>query len=512
MNQRFDDAVGLLAVAIRRPVSVVSVVLLVLFFGALSVFQLPVQLTPDIAAPTITVTTTWPGAAPVEVESEVIEPQEEVLKRVPGLTDMESTSTLGRGEITLEFQVGSDMDQALVRVSNQLGQVPNYPENVDEPVISTSNSAGPPLAVIIIRSNYPTVSPQPYRTWVDDVVVPEIERIPGVASIRVRGGLRSEVHIDVDTEALAARGITMSQVARSVTGELRDISAGDFDLGKRRMVVRSMLKPQQIDQLERVVIASSAEGVPVRLGDVARVEVGFGKPRDFAIADNDVAMALLPSREAGYNVLEVTEEIRRVVEELNETRFAPEGLKIEVVDDQVGYILGALNVVRGNLFVGGILAILVLLLFLRRMGAAFIISMAIPICVLGTAIGMAILGRSVNVVSLAGMTFAVGMVIDNSIVALENIDTWTKKVKDVRLAAWMGVKEVAGALVASTATTAAVFIPIIAWQGEVGEILRDLAYAIALSVGISLIVSLGGDPKPCRGDFAVEIHARTAAA
>ena len=495
MNQRFEDATGLLAVAIRRPVSVVSVVLLVLFFGVLSVFQLPVQLTPDIAAPTITVSTTWPGAAPVDVESEVIEPQEEVLKRVPGLTDMESTSQLGQGEITLEFQVGSDMDQALVRVSNQLGQVPNYPENVDEPVISTSNSAGPPLAVIIISSRYPTVSPQPYRTWVDDVVVPEIERIPGVASVRVRGGLRSEVHINVDVEALAARGITMSQVANSITGELRDISAGDFDLGKRRVVVRSMLKPQQVDQLERVIIASSDEGVPIRLGDVARVEVGFGKARDFAIAGGDVAIALLPSREAGYNVLEVTSEIRRVIEELNETRFAPEGLKIEVVDDQVGYILGAIDVVRGNLLVGGILAVLVLLFFLRRLGAAFIISMAIPICVLGTAIGMAMLGRSVNVVSLAGMTFAVGMVIDNSIVALENIDTWMKKVNDTRLAAWHGVREVAGALVASTATTAAVFIPIIVWQGEVGEILRDLAYAIALSVGISLIVSVAVIPS-----------------
>ncbi len=494
-DEKFEGRTGLLAAAIRRPVSVVSVVLLVLFFGIVSVLELPIQLTPDIARPTITVSTVWPGAAPVEVESEVVEPQEEVLKRVAGLTDMESTSRLGQGEITLEFQVGTDMDQALVRVSNQLGQVPNYPENVEEPTISTSNSAGPPLAVIIIRSNYPSVSPQPYRTWVDDTILPEIERIPGVAGVRVRGGVRSEVHVDVDVEALAARGIAMSQVARAVTGELRDISAGDFDIGKRRMVVRSMLKPDRAKDLERVVIASSSEGVPVHLGDVARIEVAAGKPRDFAIADDDEAIALLPSREAGYNVLEVTEEIRRVVAELNETRFAPEGLKIEVVDDQVGYIRGAIDVVRGNLLIGGVLAMLVLLLFLRRLGAAFIISLAIPICVLGTAIGMAILGRSVNVVSLAGMTFAIGMVIDNSIVALENIDTWSKRVDDARLAAWHGVREVAGALLASTATTAAVFIPIIAWQGEVGEILRDLAYAIALSVGISFVVSVAVIPS-----------------
>ncbi len=486
---RFDAARGILAQAISRPVSVISVMILVLFFGALSVLELPIQLTPDIARPTISVTTSWLGASPVEVESEVVEPQEEVLKRVAGLTSMESNSSLGRGEITLEFEVGTDMDQALVRVSNQLSQVPRYPQNVDEPVISTSNSAGPPLAVIIIRSQYPGVSPRGYRTWVDNEVIPELERIPGIASVRVRGGQKDELQIDIDIDALAARNISVSRVAQVVSGELADISAGDFDVGKRRLIVRNRLKPQQASELERVVIGTSPDGIPIRLAEVATVSVGKAKALDMAIANDKDAIALLPSREAGYNILEVTEQIRERVKTLNEERFAPEGLEIVVVDDQVDYIRGAIDVVGNNLMIGAILAIIVLLLFLRRVTGALVISLAIPVCVLGTAIGMAALGRSVNVVSLAGMTFAIGMVIDNSIVALENIDSWSKRTNSAREAAWNGIKEVAGALLASTATTAAVFLPIIFWQGEVGEILRDLAYAIALSVVISFGVS-----------------------
>jgi HAE1 family hydrophobic/amphiphilic exporter-1 len=314
--------------------------------------------------------------------------------------------------------------------------------------------------------------------------------VPGIASVRVRGGRATEVHVDFDVDALAARNITVSQLAQRVRVELSDVSAGDFVMGKRRVVVRSRFKPEQVADLERIIVATSPAGIPIRLSEVATVKVGPGKPLDIAIADGDEAIAILPQREAGFNVLEVTEQLREVIKTLNEEKFAPEGLKIEIVDDQVSYIRGSINVVRDNLILGAVLAILVLLIFLRRFTAATIISLAIPVSVLGTAIGMAALGRTINVVSLAGMTFAIGMVIDNSIVALENIDSWSKKIEDARMAAWTGIKEVAGALLASTATTAAVFIPIIAWQGEVGEILRDLAYAIALSVSISFGVSL----------------------
>lgn len=480
---------GLLAAAIRRPVTVTSVVILISLFGLLSVLGLPIQLAPDITTPTITVTTVWPGSSPLEVESEIIEPQERVLKRVQGLTRMEVLASANRGEVTLEFEVGTDLDQALVRVSNQLSQVPVYPPTADEPVVSTANSTGPPLAVLLVR--HPEgKSVAAYQTWVIEEILPRLERVPGVASIFMRGGRETELQIDFDSAALAARKLTVASVASRVRAELANVSAGDVDVGKRRMLVRTMTTPDEVSGFSRLVVGSGADGTPIRLSDVAKVGLGLRRATDFAIGDDREAIAILPRREAGTNVLVVTEELKRVVEELNRTRFAPEGLEFEVVDDQSGYIKGSLAQVRQNLLLGGALAVLVLLVFLGSVKSSALIGLAIPVCVLGTALGMSLLGRSVNVVSLAGVTFAVGMVIDNSIVVLEAIETRRQAAASAMEAALGGVREVWGAVLASTATTAAVFIPILTWVGEVGELLRDVAYAISLSVILSLVVSV----------------------
>ncbi len=480
---------GLLAAAIQRPVSVAAGVLLVIFFGVLALADLPIQLTPDVEIPTINVRTTWPGASPVEVESELLDPQEEVLKRVQGVQRMESTANVNRGEIKLEMAVGTSLDQALVRVSNQLSQVPHYPEGADQPVVTTANATGPPLAVILIRDERGR-SVGAYRSWVLEEIIPELERVHGVASVRMRGGQDSEVHVDFRPEALAARGLTVPDVAARIRASLRSASAGDLEVGKRRMLVRTRVAPDDSSELAELVLAVGENQTPVRLRDVATVEPGLRKRVDFAIGDDRDALALLPRREAGTNVLQVTEELRAAVEALDERYFAPEGLSMQVVDDQTDYINGALDQVRSNLILGGVLATVVLLLFLRSWVASAIVALAIPICVMGTALCMTLLGRSVNVISLAGITFAVGMVVDNSIVALENIDTWRRKPGAREDAALHAIREVWGALVASTATTAAVFIPIVLWQGEVGELLRDIAYAIGIAVVVSLVVSV----------------------
>ncbi len=489
MSEPRQQPRGMLALAIARPVTVASSVLLVLFFGALSVLDLPVQLTPDISPPTVTVDTFWPGAAPVEVEAEILEEQEEVLKRVQGLVRMESTASQNGGSIELEFDVGTDLEGALVRVTNQLGQVQNQPTSARKPIVSTANSSGPPLAVILVRHREGR-SVAAYRTWVEEEVVPRLERVEGVAGVRIRGGRVSEVQVDFDTAALAARRLTIPAVAARLRSELRNSSAGELDVGKRRLLVRTMVTSATVRGLEDVVLSVASDGTPVRLADVADVRVGLRRPSDFAIGDDRDAIALLPRREAGTNVLQVTEALIRVVEQLDREEFAPEGLTMEVVDDQTSYIYEALDRVKANLLVGAVLATLCLLLFLRSMAASAVVALAIPMCVMGTALCMSLLGRSVNVVSLAGVTFAVGMVVDNSIVALENIDTWRRRVSDVAEAALSGIREVWGAILASTATTATVFVPILLWKGEVGELLRDIAWAIAIAVTLSLFVSV----------------------
>lgn len=483
------ESKGLLARAIDRPISVLSLVCLTVFFGGLAVFRLPIQLTPDISTPTITVRTLWPGASPVEVEADILEEQEEVLKRIQALEHMESTATLGSGEVMLEFSVGTNIDQALVRVSNQLDQVPDYPDTAEQPVVSTSNAGGPPLAVILVRHQQgKTIAP--YRTWVEEQIVPELERVEGIASTYLRGGQEAEVHIVFDTRELAARGLTVVDLAARVRQQLQNRSAGDVEVGKRRLLVRTRVAPERVQDFRNIVLATGDDGSPVLLQDVAEVRSGLRKRTDFAIGDQREAIALLPRREAGSNVLRVTEDLRREVERLHRDHFVPEGLTMEVVSDQTEYIYDALDQVRQNLLIGAALAMLVLLLFLRSVMAAVIVAIAIPVCVLGTALFMTFLGRSVNVVSLAGITFAVGMVVDNSIVALENIDTWRARDANVPRAALRAIREVWGAILASTATTAAVFIPIITWEGEVGELLRDVAYAIAISVILSFLVAV----------------------
>ena len=476
-------------VAVERPVTVTVTAVLVVLFGGLSVFDLPIQLTPDITVPRVTVNTTWPGASPTEIESEILEPQEDALDDVPDLVRMISEARTGQGSLTLELAVGTDIDDALIRVGNRLTQVGGYPEAANDPVIATADSTGPPLAVIGIRS----VDGEPveaYRTWVENDILPELQRISGIGDVRHLGGRDTIFLIEVDPRELAARGFTLGQIASRIRSELRDISAGDIELGRRRLLVRTMAIAPDPEELGALVLGASSDGTPIRLADVGRVTLGLRDATGVAMSDDRPSMVLLLDREAGSNVLEVTEQILERVETLNRERFAPEGLEIEVLSDQVDYIEGALELVRQNLMVGAGLAILVLFLFLRSVGASFLISLAIPICVFGTALGMVLLGRSVNVVSLAGITFAIGMVLDNSIVSLESIDTWRSKVSDPKEAAFRGIGEVWGALVASTATTAAVFVPVITWEGEVGQLLRDVAVAISFAVVFSLVVSV----------------------
>ncbi len=480
---------GPIGLGVSRPVTVLVGVILVTMFGVLALGRLPIQLTPDIAIPTLTVTTRWPGASPREVESEILEPQEEALKSLTGLVRMESEARLQQGTVTLELEVGTSIEESLVRVTNLLSQVPQYPDGARQPVISAADSAGPPLAVITVTRD-DRVDAGQYRTWLEERVQPRFERIAGVASVRLVGGRDREVEIDFDPAALAARGLTITQVANLLRPQLSDRSAGDLTVGKRRLLVRVPLSPDQPEGLEEVVLATGPDGRPIRLADVAEVRFGLRKRDAWVFSDDVPSMVFLLFREAGSNVLQVTKEIRAEVDRVQATRLAPRGMTIEVVSDQVGYIEGALDLVRQNLIVGGGLAVVVLLLFLGSLRASAVVSVAIPVCTLGTALGMSLLGRSVNVVSLAGMAFAVGMVVDNAIVVLENIDTWKKREPDMRLASLLATREVWGAIVASTLTTAVVFIPIIGWQDEVGEILRDIAVAISLAVLLSLIVSV----------------------
>ena len=459
-------------------------------FGSLSLFKIPVQLTPDVTRPQITVTTIWPGASPQEVEREIIEQQEEYLKSVEGLTKLTSESRDSIGVVNLEFSVGTDIDVALLKVSTKLDQVPSYPDDADRPIIVSASENAPPIAWIVLRSIREDSAPiETLRNFAQDYIQPRLERVPGIAKINVFGGREEEMQVVFDEKAVAARKVNISEIAQALSAGNRNISAGNFDEGKRRYIARTEAEYLRPEDAENVVIKYEGDA-PLRIKDVAQVLYGF-KKRDNVVRNKGVeTLALNAIRRAGSNVLKVMSGLQDTIVDLNKTLLADRGLKLEQVYDETEYIDSAIGLVRQNLFVGGALAIAVILIFLRSFASTLIVTLSIPISILGTFLMLVLFGRTLNVISLAGCAFAAGMVVDNSIVVLENIYRHRQMGENKVTAALKGAKEVWGAVLASTLTTIAVFLPVIFVKEEAGQLFRDIAIAISCAVLISLIVAI----------------------
>jgi HAE1 family hydrophobic/amphiphilic exporter-1 len=478
--------------SIRSPVTTTVGVILLVLFGSIALFRLPVQLTPEVEQPQVSVSTSWPGASPAEVEREIVEEQEEQLKSLQGLVEMESSCSDGSGRITLTFSTGTDTEAALIRVSNRLEQVPRYPDDADKPVIRSVGTDRRAIAW------FPVVpgGEKPFQgdistlfNFIEDFVKPEFERVPGVAEVNIYGGREREMQVVVDPEALAARRITMNELARALDSENRNYSGGDFSEGKRRYIVRTVGEYASPEEVEAVVVAVR-NGVPVFVRDVARAELGHRKPRARTYYMGQRMIVLNAVKEPGANVLEVMKGLRASVEEVNRELLSPRGLVIIQSFDETDYIYSAIRLVLQSLLVGGVLAVTVLLLFLRSRTSTLVVAVAIPISVIGSFLMMSWFGRSLNVISLAGMAFAVGMVVDNSIVVLENIYRHRQMGKARREAAYEGAREVWGAVLASTLTTIAVFVPVLFVEEEAGQLFRDIAIAISCAVGLSLLVAI----------------------
>ena len=479
--------------AVRFPVTTTVGVMLLVLFGMISLFGLPVQLTPEITLPQVTVTTVWPGASPQEIETEIIDEQEEQLKSLEGLEKMFSSSSDSIGTITLRFFVGTDIDAAILKVSNRLEQVPNYPDDVDKPVLRTQPAEANAAAWFALE---PAEGEDAFdgdisTLWdlTDDFIVPEFERIPGVASSNIFGGREREMRVVVDPAKLAARQITLNQLGAALDRENRNYSGGDFYEGKRRYVVRTVGEYRSPSDIGDVVIAVR-EGVPVYLKDVGYAVLDHRKAVDRVFGMNGQVIALNVVKQPGSNVLEVMAQVKSAVVRLNAERLNPMGLRLTQIHDETEYVNSAIALVQNSLLIGAALAVTVLLLFLRSGTSTLVIGVAIPISLIGTFLLMSLFGRTINVISLAGLAFAVGMAVDNSIVVLENIYRHRQMGKSRGTAAVDGAKEVWGAVLASTLTTIAVFIPIAFIEEEAGQLFGDIAIAISCAVGLSLIVAI----------------------
>ncbi|HOD65597.1 MAG TPA: efflux RND transporter permease subunit, partial [candidate division Zixibacteria bacterium] len=480
---------SLITSSIRFPVTVIVGVLIVLIGGIVALTRVPVQLTPEVERPVVTVTTTWVGASPGEIEKEIIEKQEEYLKSVEGLLEMSSESQDSRGTITLEFPAGTDLTGAVIRVTNKLNEVPSYPATADRPVVTTSGQLEGAIAWFAVKPDSAGVYVPHQQAVIEDMVKPRLERVEGVASINIFGGLERELHVTFDPDRLASTGIAIDQLAEALRADNRDISGGDFAEGKRRYVVRTISRYETPEQVEQTVV-TVRNGVPIRVGDLAGVELTYQKPAAMVRHLGVPSIAFNAQRRVGANVMEVMDGLMAQIDIINREILHPRGMHIENVYRETVYIDSAIDLVLSNIYVGGLLAILTLFIFLRSASAVLVIALSIPISIISTFLAMALFGRTMNVISLAGMAFAVGMVVDSAIVVLENIYRHMQLGKSRWRAASDAAREVWGALLASTVTTVAVFIPIMFVKEQAGQLFQDIAIAISTAIIVSLAVSV----------------------
>ncbi|XPV67753.1 MAG: efflux RND transporter permease subunit [Halarcobacter sp.] len=478
--------------SIKNPVTIIVSVLIVVLFGFLSLSKLPYQLTPSVTKPEIKITTTWPGATPYEVEREIIEEQEDALKSLNNLVEYESSAKDNAGEITLTFALGTDLRAALQDVSNKLNEVSSYPDRVEEPIIETA-TASPVIWMMLQTLEDNPRHVDEYKTFFDDEIKPVIKRVDGVAGTMGGGGREQQMQIVFDTNKLASYGLTTAQVINTLQNENIDVSAGIQNIERRAYRIRTVSKFKTPKDIENVVLISNREQ-RVTVADIAKVDFGYETPSTVAmfLGKDGIFLGVQPSSDV--NVVKLTNDVEKVVNELNDGILKEKKLKIQWLYDQRPYIVGSVDLVQKNILIGGILAVIILIVFLRSISPTAVVSVAIPISIIGTFIILSAMGRSLNTISLAGISFAVGMLVDSAIVVLENIDRHRKEGMSIAEAAYVGTSEVWGALIASALTTIAVFLPIVFLQDEAGQLFKDIAIAVTSAVTFSLFVSISVIP------------------
>lgn len=478
--------------SLKSPIGVAVGVGLIIVLGIVSLMKLPVQLFPDIEEPVITIFTAWRAAAPAEVESELIEPQERALRGLAGLKEIQSFSNAGGAFVNLEFAIGTDMGRMLIDVIARMNQLPPLPRDADAPQISLGqNGGGGPndtLSWFFVQLKPGTPGPiENYRREVEDLMRSRIESIPGVGTINVNAGAPDELRIEFDPYRAAELGIPIPSMV-AVAGSADDVSGGFAELGRRQYTLRFAGRYQPADLGELVL--DWRDGRPVRLSDVATISIERGDRNSLAVQNGNPAIAIQILKESGADVLTTLVAVKEEIAVLREGPLAEMGLAIEQSFDPSVFINQAVGMVAGNLLAGIVLAIGVLWLFLRQLRSTLLVGVAIPVSVLATVIVMLATGHTLNVISIAGIAFAVGMTLDAATIVLEGIVARRERGVPMMQAALEGATQVWPALFASTLTLVIVFLPVIFMKNTEGQLFADLALTIAVAISVSLIVAV----------------------
>ncbi|MEM6278546.1 MAG: efflux RND transporter permease subunit, partial [Verrucomicrobiota bacterium] len=481
---------------LQRGTLVAVLVAMLLLLGIVAAMRVPVQMIPDLETRIISVDTAWPSATPQDVEKEILIEQELYLRTLPNLQRMTSLATTGRAEVELEFPYGIDTQSALIEVNNALSQVPSYPENVDEPVIRTSSFSYNPFLyfrAVPLPGNPMKIDLEMQRDFIDNKVRPAMERVDGVSQVRLSGGAARQIRVEVDPARLAERDISLSQVRDVIRQRNTDVSAGDLDSGKRRYLIRTVGRFKDLEDLRNVIVVRRGDAI-IRLRDIASVELDHAELRRQNYSNGAPNIWVSVVRQTGSNVIDIKEKMLPLVEQLNEDVLRPNGMEMSLSSEDVSYVEDSVRNVIQNIILGAALAALVMFLFLRSGSATLIGMLGMPICIVAGFIGLLLLGRTINVISLAGIAFAIGMTIDNTIVVLESIAQERAAGKGAFAAAHDGVKKVWAAVLSGTMTTVLVFLPVLFIEEEAGQLFSDIGIAISASIIVSMLVAVAVVP------------------
>ena len=484
----------LIEIATERRVTILMFTVAIVLFGLVSLSRLAVNLLPDISYPTITIRTELTGAAPLEVENLLTKPIEEAVGVVRNVRLVRSVSRTGQSDVTLEFVWGTDMDIAGVDVREKVDVI-ELPLEAGRPLLLRFDPSSEPIMRLGLLQKAEEGGPavasdgslKALRHLAEDRIKNDLEAEEGTAAVKVSGGLEDEIQIQVDQQKLSQLGISIQQVAQRIRAENVNLSGGRLEEGSQRFLVRTINEFQTVDEFSNAIIANVADR-PVYLRDVANVSRGYKEREAITRVNGRESVELAVYKEGDANTVQVAGRIAQRLEQLRES--LPDDLELVEIYDQSKFISSAIGDVTSAAFGGGLLAIIVLYGFLRDSRATTIIAVAIPVSVIGTFLLMYTNEVSLNIMSLGGVALAVGMLVDNAIVVLENIVRKKEQGQDVLEAARDGTAEVSTAVIAATLTTIAVFFPMVFISGIAGQLFRDQALTVTFALVFSLIVAL----------------------
>ncbi|HYP65489.1 MAG TPA: efflux RND transporter permease subunit, partial [Steroidobacteraceae bacterium] len=474
----------------RSPIGLIVIAVFVGLVGLLSLTRLPLQLFPDINKPELTVQTGWRTASPEEVESELLEPLENVMQGMPGIEEIEGNAIAEGATLKLRFALGTDMKNALVEVIGRLNRLRPLPLDADRPSVRLGGdgNTNETLSWFFVQLLPGTPGPiEAQRRFIEDTVRSRLESIPGVAAVEVNAGPLENVRITLDLARAAELGITVPDIANRAASAT-NVSGGLLDVGRRQYTLRftGRFSPEQLGAL----VLTWRDGRPVHLSDLATIDVAPPTRTSFAYQNGNPAVGIQVFRANGANVLATLDAVKTAVAELRDGPLKAHGLGIEQSFDASLFIRRAVRLLTENLIVGALLALVVVWWFMREWRVTLLIAATIPVCLFATFVVLDLFGRSLNVISLAGLAFAVGMVVEGAIVVSGNVVRLREAGLPLDEACRKGARQVAGALLASTATTIAVFVPVLFLKDVEGQLFGDLALTISIAVAISIVAAL----------------------